>query len=60
MMNEYVNLKVAAAELKISKSKILRMVKEGKLKTFENDLDKRVKLVLKADVEQLKKPRPTK
>ena len=59
MAEEYMNLKEAAEYLGISKGKMIRLVKEKTVKTYESPLDKRVSLVLKADVEQLKKPRAT-
>ncbi len=58
MAEEFVNLTEAAAILHISKDKMVRLAKEGKIKTYENPLDKRVKLVRRVDVEELKKPRP--
>lgn len=59
MANEYINLQTAAIDLKISKSELLLMIKDGILKTYDNPLDKDERLVLKADIERLKNPQPS-
>jgi hypothetical protein len=57
MTEEYISLKEAGDILKVSRTKIWSLVREGVLKTYENSLDKRETLVVKSDVEQLKQPR---
>jgi hypothetical protein len=42
---EWLPMKEAAAQLKISYYKLIRMVDRGKLETREDDLDRRVRLV---------------
>ncbi len=48
----------AAKRLGISNTTIRKMVADGKLKTYENPLDGRQKLVNVADIEVLEKFRP--
>lgn len=57
MAEEYLSLKEAQEYLGASRMKMWRLVKEGVLTTYRDSLDKRKRLVLKSDVEQLKQPR---
>jgi len=50
-------LKEAREYLKVSKPKIWRLVKQGVLPVYSDELDKRKKLVRREDVEKLKQPR---
>lgn len=54
---EYISLKEAGDILKVSRTKIWALVRDGALRTYEDPLDKRKTLVLKSDVEKLKQPR---
>lgn len=56
--SEFLSLKEAQDYLGVSKTKMWSLVKLGILKTYEDSLDKRKKLVRKEDVEKLKQPRP--
>ena len=56
-MTVYMTMTEARQYLGISKTKIWRLVKEGKLATYKDPLDKRKRLVLKSDIEKLKQPR---
>jgi hypothetical protein len=58
MENEYISLRKAREILKVSKLKMSGLVKENKIALFNNPLDKRQKLVKKADIEKLRTPRP--
>jgi hypothetical protein len=54
----YMTLKDAGDELGESKTKMSRLVKGGALPTYSHPLDRRLKLVKKADVKKLRTPRP--
>lgn len=58
MVEGFISLREARENLGVSKMKMWRLVKEGTIKTYENPLDKRTKLVRYEDVEKLKQPRP--
>lgn len=57
MTEVYIPLKEARELLGVSRTKIWNLVKDGTLKKYEDPLDKRKTLVLRADVEKLKRPR---
>lgn len=57
MVEEYMSLKEARDILKVSRTKIWALVRDGVLETYEDPLDKRKSLVLRSDVEKLKQPR---
>ncbi len=57
MGEEYMSLKEAGDILKVSRTKIWGLVRDGALKTWGDPLDKRKTLVLRSDVEKLKQPR---
>jgi excisionase family DNA binding protein len=59
MADEYLNMQEASAYMNVTRRKIWRLIKQGELKSYENPMDRRECLVLKADVEELKKPRPS-
>ena len=52
-MAQWVNITEAAIKLGIGPSKISRLVKSGKIKTIDDPIDKRVKLVDLEEVEKL-------
>lgn len=56
--NDLIPLKDARAILGVSDNKITSLVKEKALRLYVYPLDKRKKLVSKAEVEALKRPRP--
>jgi excisionase family DNA binding protein len=55
---EYMTMREAQAALGVSNHTIWRMVKDGRLTVYTTDIDRRKKLVKRADVERLKKVRP--
>lgn len=57
--SEFLSLKEAQAYLGVSKTKMWRLVKSGSVRTYEDPLDSRKKLVRREDAEELKRPRPT-
>lgn len=57
MAEEYISLKEAGDILKVSRTKIWSLIREGVLKTYEDPLDKRKTLVVRSDVLKLKQPR---
>ncbi len=52
------NVKQAREYLGVSKQKIARLIRDGELKVYKHAVDKRVKLVLRTDVENVKQPTP--
>jgi excisionase family DNA binding protein len=55
---DYLTMGEAQQELGVSMMTIWRMVKDGRLPSFRTPLDRRKKLVRRADVEKLKQPQP--
>ena len=53
--SEYMTVSEAAAYLGVSNPKMTRLIQSGVLPTVENVLDKRSKLVRRADVEALRR-----
>lgn len=53
MREEWITIAEARLRLGISKVKMAQLVREGKMETRDNTLDKRSKLVRRADVEVL-------
>ncbi len=56
--NDLISLKEARTILNVSDYKMTSLVKEKALRLYTYPLDKRKKLVSKAEVESLKVPRP--
>ena len=57
-MNEWLTATEARSLLGVSKGKFAELVSSGRLHTRTNDLDRRIKLVSRAEVERLaSKPR---
>jgi DNA-binding MarR family transcriptional regulator len=57
MPNDLITLREARHLLGVSDNKVTSLVKAGLLKTYTNLLDRRKKLVSRAEVEELKVPR---
>jgi len=57
-MDEYLNLVEAARYLGISRMTLYKLIREGKLPTFQSDLHQAVRLVRRADLDQLRQPKP--
>lgn len=53
----FVTLGQAQSRLKVSRTTLHRILREGRLPTFEDPRNKRVKLVKVEDVEEMLKPR---
>lgn len=58
MTEEYMSVREAAKYLEVSKPKMIRMISENGLKTFQDLRDKRKVLLRTVDVEQLRRPIP--
>ena len=57
-MDEYLNLVEAARYLGISRMTLYKLIHEGKLATFQSELNRTVRLVRRADLDQLRQPKP--
>ena len=55
MTDEYVTVREAGELLGVSKVKMAQLLRDGVLSAQESVLDRRVKLILRADVERLAK-----
>ena len=55
---DYMSVSEAAKYLEVSKPKMIRMISENRLKTFQDLRDKRKVLLKTADVEWLRRPIP--
>jgi len=55
MTDKYVSMNEAQVILKVSRTKMWKLVKEGILKTYSDPLDKRKRLVRKEDLEKLQR-----
>lgn len=55
MTDEYVTVREAGELLGVSKVKMAQLLRDGVLKAQESVLDRRVKLILREDVERLAK-----
>jgi hypothetical protein len=53
MATEYVTVAEARALLGVTKYKMTDLINRGVLKTFDNEADRRSRLILRADVEAL-------
>ena len=53
---EFLNLKDARQLLGVSRTKLWKLIKEGRLPTYQDPLDKRVRLVRRQDLENLRRP----
>jgi excisionase family DNA binding protein len=59
--SEYLSTSEARELLRVKRDKMTRMIREGIIKTYESPLDRRYKMILRADVEALlAAPRPSK
>ena len=58
MSGDYLSLTAAAELMNVSRFTMWRLVKDGKLRVYESERDRREKLVRRADVEALVRPRP--
>jgi len=58
MSDEYLSLHEAADLMRVSRFKLWRLVRDGKLAAHQSERDRREKLVRRADVEAIMRPRP--
>ena len=58
MESEFVTMTEAQALLGVSRFKIWQLVRNGEIETFESQLDRRQKLIRRADLDALRNPRP--
>ena len=55
--DQYVTMTEAQAILGVSRFKIWQLVKDGRLPTFQSELDRRQKLIRRNDLDALREPR---
>jgi len=58
MNKDFLTLQEAADVMGVSRFKLWRLVRDGKLVAHQSERDRREKLVRRADVEAVIKPRP--
>lgn len=58
MPDEYLSLQEAAELMGVSRFKLWRLLKEGKLTAYQSERDRREKLVSRREVEALIRPTP--
>jgi excisionase family DNA binding protein len=56
-MDDFVTIQEASRLMGVSRWTIWRLVKEGSLQSYESEINRRVKLVRRADLEALARPR---
>lgn len=59
-VDEYLNLVEATRYLGVSRMTLYKLIREGKLPTFQSELNRAVRLVRRADLDELRQPRPVK
>ena len=57
-MNEFLTVQQAAEFMGVHRITVWRLVRDGKLQTFQSESNRRVKLVKRSDIENLMRPRP--
>lgn len=58
MADDFVTMREAQDILGVSKFTMWRLVKDGKLTAYQSEIDRREKLVRRADLEALSRPKP--
>lgn len=58
MADEYLNVRSAARYLGVSPTTLYKLISSGKLPTFRSELNTHERLVRRADLDELKTPRP--
>jgi excisionase family DNA binding protein len=56
-MDEFLTLQQAADFMRVHRITVWRLVRDGKLRMYQSETNRRVKLVKRADVEALMRPR---
>jgi excisionase family DNA binding protein len=57
-MDDFLTLQQAADLMRVHRITVWRLVRDGKLRMYQSETNRRVKLVKRADVEALMRPRP--
>ena len=57
-MDDFLTLQQAADLMRVHRITVWRLVRGGKLRMYQSETNRRVKLVKRADVEALMRPRP--
>jgi excisionase family DNA binding protein len=57
-MDDFLTLQQAADLMRVHRITVWRLVRDGKLRMYQSEINRRVKLVKRADVETLMRPRP--
>jgi excisionase family DNA binding protein len=57
-MDDFLTLQQAADLMRVHRITVWRLVRAGKLRMYQSETNRRVKLVKRADVEALMRPRP--
>jgi len=57
-MDDFLTLQQAADFMRVHRITVWRLVRDGKLRMYQLETNRRVKLVKRADVEALMRPRP--
>jgi excisionase family DNA binding protein len=57
-MDDFLTLQQAADLMRVHRITVWRLVRDGKLRMYQSETNRRVKLVRRADVDALMRPRP--
>jgi excisionase family DNA binding protein len=57
-MDDFLTLQQAADLMRVHRITVWRLVRDGKLRMYQSETNRRVKLVKRSDVEALMRPRP--
>jgi excisionase family DNA binding protein len=57
-LDDFLTLQQAADLMRVHRITVWRLVRDGKLRMYQSETNRRVKLVKRADVEALMRPRP--
>jgi len=58
VVDDYLNLVEATRYLGVSRMTVYKLIREGKLPTFQSEVNRAVRLVRRSDLDRLRKPRP--
>ena len=57
-MDDFLTLQQAADLMRVHRITVWRLVRDGKLRMYQSETNRRVKLVKRTDIEDLMRPRP--
>jgi excisionase family DNA binding protein len=57
-LDDFLTLQQAADLMRVHRITVWRLVRDGKLRMYQSETNRRVKLVRRADVDALMRPRP--